>query len=121
MPKGITLKDYILKYYPADGPESPSLESEARQIGKSIGAWLKGFTEWSASHDDLAELAANNEIGRFFRHHVSFGWLKDRVEGHPDVLGEAKEIFEAVEKSVAAEKDDPTRTQAIHSDFWPGK
>lgn len=119
MPQGTTLKDYLPKYYSL--PESKSSEPEAREIGKTLGLWLKGFTQWAARHADSHAAAEKNEVGRYFRHLVTFGWLQDRVEQYPAVLGDAKEVFAEVEKAVASELEDPSKVQVIHGDFWTGK
>lgn len=119
MPRGITLKDYVLKYYAL--PVSESLEPEAREIGKSLGSWLKGFTQWSNSNAELRAIAENNNEGQFWRHLVTFGWLKDRVDQYPAVLGDAREVFAEVEQAVTADLKDPSKLQVIHGDFWTGK
>lgn len=118
MPQGITLKDYVPKYYPES---SDSSEPEAREIGKTLGSWLKGFHQLAANHADFRAVAEKNGQGQFFRHLVTFAWLKDRVEQYPAVLGDAKDIFAEVEQAVTAELKDPSKTQVIHGDFWTGK
>lgn len=119
MPKGINLKDYMLKYY--DTPTSKLLEPEAREIGKNMGSWLKGFTSWSASQVELKSMARSNVEGQFFRHMVSFAWLKDRADQYPAILGDAKQVLAEVEQAVAAELKDIDKLQPIHGDFWTGK
>lgn len=119
LPKGISLKDYILKYY--DGPGSESLEPEARRIGESLGSWLKSFTQWSSSHPELRVTAAENGEAQGFRHMLEFGWLAERVEQYPAILSDAKDIFVEVEKAAAAEIQDGSRLQVVHGDFWTGK
>jgi fructosamine-3-kinase len=114
MPQGITLLEYVLK--------TNSLNEEAaRKIGKTLGSWLKEFTQWAASHTELRDEAAKNGQGQFFRHLVTFTWLKDRVEQYPAVLGDVKEVFAEVEQAVTAELKDSSKLQLIHGDFWTGK
>lgn len=119
LPKSISLKDYILKYY--NGPSSGTPESAARQMGTSLGSWLKSFTQWSASQAQLQAAAAENVEAQGFRHMLEFGWLAERVSQYPAVLGDAKDVFAEVEKAATAEIQDGSRLQVVHGDFWTGK
>jgi hypothetical protein len=124
MPQGVTLLNYVLKHHDATKTDSsaPEAEAAARGIGKTIGAWLRGFTQWSADHDaELHAQAAKNEQGQFFRQFITFAWLKDRVEQYPDILKDAKEILAQVEQKAADELKNPDQLQMIHGDFWTGK
>lgn len=118
LPNGTTLKDYIMKYYAA--PTSESAEPEARQIGKSLGSWLRSLVRWGASHPELRAAAAENIEAQTFRHMLEFLWLGERVKEYPAILGCAKETFAEVEKAAAAEMRDETTLQVVHGDFWTG-
>jgi hypothetical protein len=118
MPEGTTLKDFIPKYF---GHATTPKESDAREIGKTVGSWLKWFHQLTANDAEMHAIAEKNELGRFFRHMVTFTWLKDRVEQYPSVLSDAKEIFQQVEQAVTTELSDTSKLQAIHGDFWTGK
>ena len=117
----MTLLDYVLKYHAAGSATNSWGPEAARKIGKTLGLWLKGFTQWAASHAELHAEAAKNAQGQFFRHLVTFTWLKDRVEQYPTILGDAREVFVEVEQAVTAELKDPSKLQLIHGDFWTGK
>lgn len=119
MPRGITLRDYVPKYY-APTISKPS-EPAAREIGKSLGSWLKRFTQWAASHTELRDIAEKNNLGQYFRHLVTFGWLSERAEQYPGILGDAKELLAEVQQAADAELKDPNKVQVVHGDFWPGK
>lgn len=121
MPRGMTLLDYVLKYHAAGPVTNPSDAEAARKIGKTLGSWLKGFTQWAASHAELHTEAEKTGQGQFFRHLVTFTWLKDRVEQYPAILGDAREVFAKVEEAVTDELKVPSKLQLIHGDFWTGK
>ncbi|KAK7214409.1 hypothetical protein V2G26_002412 [Clonostachys chloroleuca] len=103
MPEGTTLKEFIPKYF---GHATTPKESDAREIGKTVDSWLKWFHQLTANDAEIHTIAGKNELGRFFRHMVTFTWLKDRVVQYPSVLSDAKEIFQEVEQAVTAEFSD---------------
>lgn len=53
--------------------------------------------------------------------HYSYKLLLVRAEAHPEVLEEARPIFETVLADVEEECVDRSRLQPIHGDFWTGK
>lgn len=113
------MKNYTLKYYAV--PTSESLKLESRQIGKSLGLWLKGFAHWSASHPELRPTAAENIEAKQVRHMLNFLWLSERVKEYPAILDDVKDIFAEVEQAAAAEAQDESKLQIIHGDFGTGK
>jgi hypothetical protein len=118
MPNGTTMKNYVLRHFDSVSPNDPA----PRQLGKSLGLWLRNFTEWSARHAaELRPLVIVNEEGKNVRHWVNFLWLAESVKNYPEILGEAKDVFAEVEKAVAEEGRDDSKIQCIHADFWPGK
>lgn len=119
LPGGISLKDYILKYY--KNPSAEFVEIEARQVGKALGSWLRSFARWSATQSELRATAAENVEAQSFRHMLEFGWLAERVAQYSAILGDAKDIFAEVEKVAAAEIQDEDKLQVVHGDFWTGK
>ncbi|KAI0127474.1 kinase-like domain-containing protein [Xylariales sp. AK1849] len=116
LPNGVDLKTYALKNFPSPTPESQ--RPQCLQLGKSLGKWLRAFHDWTAEHPKLgAELAKNQEM-QAMKHMINYQWLIRRIEQFPDILGEAKEVFEEVEMMAAEElKGD---IQPIHGDFWSG-
>ncbi|KAJ4269839.1 hypothetical protein NW762_001508 [Fusarium torreyae] len=118
VPNGIDLKGYILEHYGAPTPES--FEPQCRKIGKALGRWLKGFTEWSAKTSEHRELASTNEFGQEIRHMVNYSWLYSRMKEYPSVLGDVEDVFQQVEHMAAAERKEASKHQIIHGDFWPG-
>lgn len=119
----MTLKDYILKYSDsAAGATSQGLsEAESRDIGRSLGAWLRSFTEWAEGNADLKKLAAENVEAKQVRHMVNFAWLSNRVKEYPAQLKDAEDILLQVNDAMMAEGEDETNLQCIHGDFWTGK
>lgn len=118
LPNGTPMKNYVLKHFSSLSPEDPA----PCQLGKSLGLWLKGFTEWSMRHAaELRPLVEVNVEGKNVRHWVNFLWLAETVKNFPTILEEAKDIFAEVEKAVAEEGQDESKCQCIHADFWPGK
>jgi cell shape-determining protein MreC len=115
----MTLMDYILRIHAL--PATDVSESEARVIGEAMGSWLQQFTQWAASQVELRAVAEKNTQGQFFRHLVTFGSLKERVEQYPAILGEIKDVFAEVEQAAIEELKDPSTLQLIHGDFWTGK
>ncbi|CAI6018034.1 unnamed protein product [Clonostachys chloroleuca] len=65
MPEGTTLKEFIPKYF---GHATTPKESDAREIGKTVGSWLKWFRQLTANDAEMHTIAGKNELGRFFRH-----------------------------------------------------
>ncbi|KAF3769968.1 hypothetical protein M406DRAFT_354197 [Cryphonectria parasitica EP155] len=53
---------------------------------------------------------------------LNYGYklLLSRVEAHPDLLQNAKPVFEEVIAMAMAELEDRTKLQVIHGDFWTG-
>lgn len=47
--------------------------------------------------------------------------LLSRVEKFPEVLQEARPVFEKVIEMAKAELDNEDELQVIHGDFWTGK
>lgn len=119
MPNGTTLKQFILKFYA--GTTANSVEAESRQLGKSLGSWLRGFAEWSASQPELRPIVAENIEAKQVRHMLNFLWLSERVKEYPAILDHAKNIFVEVENAANTEMEDESKLQIIHGDFWTGK
>lgn len=117
---GKDLKTYALGTYPRDTPDAA--RPQCLQLGRALGAWLRGFHGWSATMPaGLRKMAAENKDLQQLKHLINFSWLLDRVAQFPAILGEAKDVFEKVSDMAAKELEDEDRLQVIHGDFWTGK
>lgn len=119
LPNGIDLKEYVLRHYGV--PTSESLRPQCFLLGEALGRWLKGLSEWSAHQVDQRRVAAENTFAQDVKHMLNFSWLHDRIKDFPAILGDAKEILEQVEQMAAEERQDESKHQIIHGDFWTGK
>ncbi|KAK7935393.1 kinase-like domain-containing protein [Apiospora marii] len=129
LPKGTNLKAYALEHWSAP-PSSPAAESpdvqqqaQARQLGRSLGRWLRAFHDNSSElhpRDEMREAVAANGVMQGLKYTINFQWLLDRAAQFPDILTEAVPVFEEVKEMAAAEIRDTGRLQVIHGDFWTG-
>lgn len=127
---GTNLKAYALEHWSAS-PSSLAAEStdapqqaQAKQLGRSLGRWLRVFHNHSFElhpHDEMREAVAANSTMQELKHTINFQWLLDRVAQFPDILTEAVPVFEEVKEMAAAEMRDTGHLQVIHGDFWTGK
>ncbi|RYP10101.1 hypothetical protein DL764_000892 [Monosporascus ibericus] len=117
--QGIDLKTYVLNTYPAH--TNKSLRPQCYQLGKALGRWLRNFHGWSAQQPGLRQTLSENKEIQQLKQMINFGWLLQRVEQYPAVLGHARPIFEEVRNMAALELENEDELQIIHGDFWTGK
>ncbi|RYP48852.1 hypothetical protein DL768_005360 [Monosporascus sp. mg162] len=115
---GIDLKTYILNTYPAH--THGSLRPQCYQLGKALGRWLRNFHGWSAQQPGLRRTLSKHKEIQQLKQMVNFGWLLQRVEEYPAVLGHARTVFEEVRNMAASELENEDELQIIHGDFWTG-
>ncbi|KAK8066101.1 kinase-like domain-containing protein [Apiospora hydei] len=129
LPKGTNLKAYALKHWSSSPTSSPAAgesttdvqQTQAHQLGLSLGRWLRAFHDSSELHrEELRGAIAKNSAMQSLKHTINFQWLLDRVAQFPDILTEAVPVFEEVKEMAAAELRDESRLQVIHGDFWTG-
>ncbi|RYP73057.1 hypothetical protein DL769_004294 [Monosporascus sp. CRB-8-3] len=116
--QGIDLKTYVLNTYPAHTHES--LRPQCYQLGKALGRWLRSFHGWSAQQPGLRQTVSKSKEIQQLKHMINFGWLQQRVEQYPAVLGHARPVFEEVRNMAALELENEDELQIIHGDFWTG-
>lgn len=128
---GTTLKAYTMKNY--SSPTSESLRPQCHRLGKVLAYWVLGFhrktardiEEWSRDKEGKTEpslyagIKGNREL-QALKHMINYGWMLERVDQFPDILGESREVFKQVKAHAAAElkKGD---LMPIQGDFWTGK
>ncbi|KAK8031190.1 hypothetical protein PG990_000924 [Apiospora arundinis] len=117
LPNGANLKVYALKHWAAAAPPT-----QARQLGRALGRWLRAFHDSSEllHRGELRNAVAANTAMQGLKHAINFQWLLDRVAQFPDILSEAAPVFEEVKEMAAAEVRDESQLQVIHGDFWTG-
>ncbi|KAK8034791.1 hypothetical protein PG993_009786 [Apiospora rasikravindrae] len=129
LPNGTNLKAYALQHWSASSSSPTASESttdlqqtQARQLGQSLGRWLRAFHDSSElqARAELRAAVASNGTMQTLKHTINFQWLLDRVAQFPDILTEAVPVFEEVKEMAAAELKDENRLQVIHGDFWTG-
>ncbi|KAK4639741.1 hypothetical protein QC761_711030 [Podospora bellae-mahoneyi] len=119
LPDAISLKDYALKHFSA-APDV-SRKPACLDIGKSLGIWLRSFHHWAnqSEQSGLREALKLNANLQELRHMTNYQTLVSDVDTCPEILSDAKEVFEKVEK-MAAEELGSGKLEVIHGDFWTG-
>ncbi|TPX16405.1 uncharacterized protein E0L32_004054 [Thyridium curvatum] len=118
LPNSINLKQYVLQYYSSQTPAS--FEPQCRQLGKAVGAWLKGYVEWSTKQVELRKVVAENGFAQEVKRMLNFGFLRGRVDQFPALLGHDKNIFDKLEQMAEVELQDQSQLQIVHGDLAPG-
>ncbi|KAM0562645.1 hypothetical protein ACHAPJ_002335 [Fusarium lateritium] len=118
--KAVSLKDYALKHYTA--PTSQSLKPQCDQIGHGLGAWLRAFHGWSQEPKQAAmrEVFAGNKEMQGLKNMINYQQLLQRVDQHPEILGDARDALQGVSDLAAGELVDESALYVIHGDFWTG-
>ena len=115
VPNSVDLKTYILKHYPA--PTPTLARAQCFELGQALGSWLRIFHKEVMQNEELLEIVKQYDFAPMIKHMINFNWLAERVKTYPDILEEAKETFEQLEKYAATEE----KSQINHGDFWTGK
>jgi hypothetical protein len=119
LPSGIDLKNYALKYY--EPHTSPTKKAQCLGLGRGLGQWLKEFHEFAEQSSDLRKNAAENRSLQRLKHSTYYDYLILMIDKFPEILSQAKGIFESVKVMSEKELDDDSVLQAVHGDFWTGK
>lgn len=119
LPDALSLKDYALKHFTAP---DPSRKSFCLDVGNSLGIWLRSFHEWAnePGQSNLQRVLKQDNCLQTLRHMVYYSALVGDVARFPDILSDAKDVFEQVEKMAAGELKRPD-LDVIHGDYWTGK
>lgn len=117
--KSLDLKTYALEHFSASTPASA--KPSTIEIGQGLGKWLRTFHDWAATQKRLRDLARANVGMQGIKLTYNYGLLLRRVERFPNILTEAKPVFEEVLAMATAELADEAKLQVIHGDFWTGK
>lgn len=127
LPNGIDLKNYVLENFSSPTPASYS--ARLRQLGKELARWIVGFHQ--RADQEIADALAKGEKSRLYtelencqsiqklKFFINYDWLVERIDKFPDILEEARGVFE--EFSEAAREELSGDLKPIHGDFWTGK
>jgi hypothetical protein len=119
IPESTTLLAYAQKHYAA--PTSKELEGECLRTGKAIGSWMNGFNQHSASQPELRRCAVENRDAQPIRHQFLYGFLSERIEEFPAILGEAGDVLLQLLQMANEELKDEDALQVVHGDLTPMK
>jgi hypothetical protein len=119
LPSALSLKEYALEHY---SPSSQTHKPQCDQLGHALGAWLRMFHGWSQEPKQAAmrQTFAGNKDGQGLKNMINYQRLLQMVDQHPDVLGDARDVFQGVSDLAAGELLDKTGLYPIHGDFWTG-
>jgi hypothetical protein len=119
IPHTTTLKSYCLTNLAS--PTSPRHKTLCHQLGRALGRWLNAFTVWTAAHPEARETAKGNVSAQPIKHMVSYGWFEERVRELPEVLGEARDVLEEVERMERQDLAEEGKLRVVHGDLSTGK
>lgn len=130
LPNGVNLKDYVLKNLLSPTPESH--QPQCHQIGKALAEYITEFhrrtksetTAWRESNGSRAEPELHRVVKhakdmQWLKHLINNDWLIQRVDQFPEILDEAKGVFEKVKEMALEEMNGDL--SPIHGDYWTGK
>ncbi|KAF5616030.1 cytoplasmic trna 2-thiolation 2 [Fusarium tjaetaba] len=120
LPEALSLKDYALKYYVAPTPSG--LKEQCEQLGHGLGSWLRAFHGWSQEPKQAAlrETFAGNKEMQGLKNMINYQQLLQVVDRYPEILGDARDVFQGVSDLAAGELADESALYPIHGDFWTG-
>ncbi|KAF5684433.1 cytoplasmic trna 2-thiolation 2 [Fusarium denticulatum] len=120
LPEALSLKDYALKYYVA--PTPPSLKEQCEQLGHGLGSWLRAFHGWSQEPKQAAlrKTFAGNKEMQGLKNMINYQQLLQVVDRYPEILGDARDVFQGVSDLAAGELANESALYPIHGDFWTG-
>ncbi|KAG6284992.1 hypothetical protein E4U09_007532 [Claviceps aff. purpurea] len=126
LPNAINLKDYALKYY--QRPLSTETKVQCIQLGEALGEWLRKFHVWGGEFDGGAQLQApvmRNQVAwnsdmQALKKTLNYDQLLRMVQEFPGLLEEHEHVLQEIIDMVAAERQDKSRLDVIHGDFWTG-
>lgn len=119
LPKALDLKTYALKHFSASNPATA--KPHVKEIGRGLGTWLRRFHDWAITQQPLRDLARTNKEMQGIKLTYNYGLLLQRIDKFPDILMDARPVFEEVFAMAKAELDAEAELQIIHGDFWTGK
>jgi len=126
LPDSIDLKNYALKHFP---PQTPSaLKEQCLGLGRGLGSWLRQFHTWAAAAESasattgsLRQIAMDNHQLQQIKHSTYYEWALSMVDKYPEILAEAKSVFQEIKEMADEELKDDSKLQVVHGDFWTGK
>ncbi|KAL1880496.1 hypothetical protein VTK73DRAFT_5883 [Phialemonium thermophilum] len=119
LPNSLNLKAYALSSLVSN---DECLKQPCFDLGKGIGLWLRRFHDWAKdeAQSKLQHKIKQNVPMQQLKNQINYSRLLAQVDSFPEILGEAKQAFEAVKKASEAELTDESKLQIIHGDFWTG-
>ena len=55
------------------------------------------------------------------KHSTYYEWALSMVDKYPEILAEAKSVFQEIKEMADEELKDDSKLQVVHGDFWTGK
>lgn len=117
----VSLKHYAIQHYAAPTPES--LKPQCLQLGRCLGGWLRSFHNWSNGPDNqgFRDILPTDRESQKLKHMINYGQLVQMVDKYPEILRDARDVFQQVSDQAAAETEDLSKLEVTHGDFWTGK
>lgn len=120
LPSAVNLKTYSLSHFVKNDED---LRPYCYGIGEGLGLWLRSFHDW-AKEPAQAKLQGQMKLNttmQMLKNSINYGGIVSTIDKYPEILSDAREVFEEVKKASEAELADESNLQIIHGDFWTGK
>lgn len=117
MPGSLTVKEYLSRY------SESILPGVAKDLGISIGKWLRDYHRWLNGEDEKAMIIKQKLKGNQpmveAREQLYIGAYRDAMKVFPQVSWPRNGQLEQIEQDI--KKTCREGGSAIHGDFWTGK
>lgn len=117
LPTSLTVKEYLFRY------GENMLPGVAREMGISIGKWLRDYHTWVNSNDEKAMMVKQRMSGNKSmvdaREQLYIGSYRDAMKVFPSIAWPRNGQLDIIEKDI--KKTSREGGSAIHGDFWTGK
>ncbi|KAF8854704.1 hypothetical protein BDZ45DRAFT_596667 [Acephala macrosclerotiorum] len=115
LPSSLDLKTYVLSH------STTLTQPQCQRLGFALGSWAKTFHVWANGEErkGLRTVMKENKQMRDLKFRINYENLVATIPNFEEILGESREVFENVRKSVRKELDE-SDGKLIHGDFWSG-
>jgi hypothetical protein len=123
LPDAVSLKDYAFKHFQGLSDDDSVTPPRCVQLGHCLGEWLRRLHSWSddPANSGLRDILARNKEMQSIKRWVNYDQMLSKADKHPSVLGECREVLQAVADMSKVELEDESKLRVIHGDFWSGK